>query len=164
MSGTGKTALVEQLRLESYPCFPEPARQILEAHLPEEGDGFAASFIELMLKQSLSDFHAAPSGISFYDRGLPDTAAYAIRFGVDPEPCMMAAESLRYETQVFVAPPWPDIFVHDEYRRAPYDDYVQFHKRLLETYQLLGYTLVELPKDSVSKRVKFVQSRIEGGT
>lgn len=126
--------------------------------------GFARSFIALMLKQSLSDYHAAKSDIVFYDRGLPDTVAYAVRFGVDPGSCGAAAEVHRYESVVFLAPPWPEIFVHDEYRKASYDDYLNFHELLLETYQSLGYSLIELPQSSVHDRVTFVQSHIEGGS
>lgn len=164
MSGTGKTAVLEALRREGRGCFEEPARKLLQAHLPEDGDYFAPSFISLMLQQSLADFEAADSGVAFYDRGLPDTVAYAIRFGVDAELCRFAAQTHRYESEVFVAPPWPEIFERDEYRRATYEDYLKFHDLLLKTYRDLGYSLVDLPKVPVSDRVRFIQSYVGQGT
>lgn len=165
MSGTGKTALLEQLRADGYTCFEEPARKILENHVPEEGDGFASSFIDEMLRQSLADFRTAESasGTAFFDRGIPDTVAYAIRFGGDPEKCATAADDHRYQTRVFVAPPWPEIFAPDEYRRATYDEYLDFHKLLLETYRRFGYSLLELPKQAVGQRAEFVRASIGGG-
>ena len=135
---------------------------LLKAHLPDEGDGFASSFIRLMLEQSLSDYEEAIGDVVFYDRGLPDTVAYAIRFGVASAACRSAAKTHRYELEVFVAPPWPEIFEHDEYRKAPYADYLKFHELLLETYQGLGYSLIELPKVAVSERIEFIQSHVYG--
>jgi predicted ATPase len=164
MSGTGKTALLDELRLEGFQCFEEPGRKILEERLSKQGDDFAASFIELMLRQSLSDFEGATNGTAFYDRGLPDTVAYAIRFGVTPGACSAAAETHRYETSVFVAPPWPEIFEQDEFRRATYDEYTKFHELLLTTYERLGYSLFELPKKSIRDRVEYIHTHIGGGT
>lgn len=163
MSGTGKTAVLEALRRERFECFEEPARMLLEARLPEGGDDFAASFIRLMLQQSLSDWKTAASGVAFYDRGLPDTVAYSVRFGVAPEQCLSAAKAHRYETDVFVAPPWPEIFEQDQHRRASYDEYLNFHDLLRETYRGLGYTLVELPRVPVRDRVAFIQSHVARG-
>lgn len=164
MSGTGKTALLNELRTLGYPCFEEPARKILEARLPEEGDGWAQSFIALMLQHSLADFNKADAAqITFFDRGLPDTVAYAIRFGVAPNNCRAAAEKYRYEATVFVAPPWPEIFKHDPHRRASFDDYLKFHNLLVQTYEDLGYSLIELPRLPVHDRAAYICRSIEDG-
>jgi len=48
------------------------------------------------MRQSLSDFEGATNGTAFYDRGLPDIVAYAIRFGVASGACSTAAEAHRY--------------------------------------------------------------------
>lgn len=162
MSGTGKTVLLERFRREDYCCFDEPARKILAAHLPEEGEGFARSFIDLMLRQSLSDYKAATGPVAFYDRGLPDVVAYAVRFGVDAGESRAAAKAHQYEPTVFVAPPWPEIFEHDEYRRASFEDYLEFHDLLLDTYRQLGYACIELPRESVSRRMEFVMAHLGG--
>jgi predicted ATPase len=163
-SGTGKTALLQGLSDCGFCCFQEPGRKILAAHLAGEGEGFARSFVNLMKDQFISDFEAASSEpVSFYDRGLPDTVAYAIRFGVDAEPFLAVARVHRYETPVFLAPLWPEIFEYDEWRRAPYDDYVRFHEHIVESYRQLGYPLIELPKQSVEYRVSFIMDHIREG-
>lgn len=160
MSGTGKTAVLEALRREGHACFTEPARLLLEARLPEQGDGFASSFIQLMVERSRADHEAVEGGVAFYDRGLPDAVAYSVRFGVAPGAARVAAETHRYESDVFVAPPWPEIFVHDEYRRAPFDEYLRFHELLLRTYRDLGYSLIDLPKVPVAERVNFIRAHV----
>ncbi len=165
MSGTGKTAVLNELRTAGYTCFDEPARKILEARLAGEGEGFGAAFVKLMLQQSLADFsEAATTKIAFFDRGLPDVVAYAIRFDVAPDAYRAKAQEHRYEAKVFVTPPWPEIFKHDPYRRASYDDYLRFHDLLLKTYEELGYSPIDLPKQAVHERVAFIRRAVENGT
>ena len=47
-----------------------------------------------MLRQSISGFQSASDSdqTTFYDRGIPDTIAYAHRFDIDPAEFVHAAE------------------------------------------------------------------------
>jgi predicted ATPase len=158
MSGTGKTAVLEGLRTEGFPCFDEPGREVLN-------NGSAAAktdpeiFISEMYEHSLRDYRLAPNQqLAFYDRGLPDIVAYANRFKVDATLYQEAAELNRYEPRVFVAP----LFVNDDVRRASFDDYLHFHESLLNIYDILGYSTKVLPKGTVHERIEYIKDATSG--
>jgi predicted ATPase len=69
----------------------------------------------------------------------------------------------RYQPIVFVAPPWREIFVNDDLRRASFDDYLHFHESLLNIYDNLGYSTKILPKGSVHERIDFIKDGTSGG-
>lgn len=166
MSGTGKSALLCALAQSGSPCFEEVVRQVLKHQLSIDGPALPAKdpgeFVREMLRRSISDFEGAKGYDApvFYDRGIPDMVAYARRFGVDPRESLDAALTYRYSQPVFVAPPWREIFHPDEFRGASFEQYVEFHDLILDSYQELGYTLVELPKKAISVRLRYVQSQI----
>ncbi len=66
------------------------------------------------------------------------------------------AETLRFFRRIFLAPPWPEIYVTDAERKHDFDAAVAGYERLLEVYLLLGYEAMILPKISVSVRAQFV--------
>ena len=68
-----------------------------------------------------------------------------------------------YDETVFLAPIWPEIFEQDEWRRAPFEEYEEFHSLIVETYQELDYSLIELPKTTIKNRAQFIEHYIEDG-
>ena len=58
--------------------------------------------------------------------------------------------------RVFLAPPWPEIYVLDRERRHNLEAALIEYSRLLETYPSLGYETIILPKVGVSERADFV--------
>jgi predicted ATPase len=70
--------------------------------------------------------------------------------------------SHRYHRRVFLAPPWPEIYVTDTERRHGFDTALPEYQRLLETYPSLGYEVCILPKTGVRERADFVLSVLEG--
>jgi predicted ATPase len=62
----------------------------------------------------------------------------------------------RYHHRVFLAPPWPEIYVTDPERRHSFDAAVAEYERLLDVYPSLGYEVTVLPKVSVPERADFV--------
>jgi predicted ATPase len=57
-------------------------------------------------------------------------------------------------------PPWQQIYVNDSERWQTFEEAVALYHAIKDTYQLLRYTVVELPKAPVQDRVKFVLSHI----
>ncbi len=57
---------------------------------------------------------------------------------------------------MFLAPPWPEIYVTDSERRHGLDDAIAEYQHLLTAYPLLGYEVTILPKISVRERADFV--------
>jgi predicted ATPase len=71
-----------------------------------------------------------------------------------------AAAAVRYNRQVFVAPPWPEIFEQDEERKQDFDEAVRTCEMMRTAYDAYGYLLTELPRASVEERLRFVIERI----
>ena len=65
---------------------------------------------------------------------------------------------LRYNKQVVIAPPWKDIYGKDEERRQSWEVAVRTHDVMAETYDALGYRLIELPRGTVEHRAAFLIS------
>ena len=159
-SGTGKTSLLDGLRRSGIACYEEAGRKVLTSG-SQEAKMDAYTFVLEMLSHSKNDFHdACNHSVAIFDRGIPDTIAYAMRFKVDPTEFEAASRSHFYERSVFVTPPWQEIFKNDEVRTATFKEYSDFHLTIVNIYQKLGYSVVEVPKCSVQERVEFVRSTI----
>jgi predicted ATPase len=142
--------------------FREPTRRVLEEQLAIDGPALPAKnpqlFVQAMLdlsQQSLKETEATTDHV-FFDRGIPDVAAYAIRFGVDPTASFQAAEKAKYNRTAFLLPPWREIFVQDEFRGMSFEEYSKFHALICSTYTEAGYSMVEVPLVPVEQRVSFI--------
>ena len=165
--GTGKSAVLERLRLLGYDGIDEPARQILAEQRSFGGNGVPdndpALFVELMLSRAVFERRKPRSADLpvFFDRGIPDLIAYALLYGLDDAPPRSAAHKYRYNPTVFFAPPWKDIYSTDEERRMTYGQAADFGERMRGAYLGLGYTLVELPRESPEERARFILDTVK---
>ncbi len=91
----------------------------------------------------------------FFDRGLID-AANALEDLTGKPFLKRLAEQRRYNKNVFLTPPWPEIYVKDNERRHDLTDGVVEYRRLCKVYPSLGYTVHILPKVSVTDRADLV--------
>lgn len=99
-------------------------------------------------------------GPVFFDRGLPDVAGSYAQLGLPvPAHVEAAIAECRYAPEVFVAPPWPEIYVHDEERTHSWETAVRTYEVMVEAYGGYGYDLVGLPRVPVEERVAFVLER-----
>lgn len=82
-------------------------------------------FAELMLSWEMRSYRHAQQqgGVVVFDRGIPDVLDYLRLCGLPvPAHVSAAVESFRYNRQVFIAPPWPEIFEQDSERRQDLDE------------------------------------------
>lgn len=155
-SGGGKSTLLAELARCGYAVVAEPGRRIIaEAHA---GDGStlpwvdAAAFARRALEMSMNDFEAA-SGLTFFDRGVVDaTVAIAATGGAHPT---SAIQCVRYD-RLFLAPPWPKIFVNDNDRRHSLDKALRDYERVRQAYLDAEYVPIMLPLDTVEARADFI--------
>lgn len=95
--------------------------------------------------------------IVFFDRGIPDLYSYSNKFCDDVTPEINeAVNQYRYNLQVFLFPPWPDIYCHDTERRQDFKEAVETDYAIKEGYTACGYSVLEVPKDSIKRRVDFI--------
>ncbi len=153
--------MLAALAARDFAIVEEPGRRIVKSELAGDGVllpwnnmiGFARSALEL----ALDDHRKAKDmqGAVFFDRGIIDAAAVLVDLAAD----QAANDHLKtqyYNRNVFLAPPWPEIFVQDKERRHSFGDAVAEYERLLNYYSEAGYLIHILPKTSVAERVEFV--------
>ncbi|WP_298761751.1 ATP-binding protein [uncultured Psychroserpens sp.] len=161
--GTGKSSIINELIKRDYTCFEEVSRQVT---LAAREDGIEQLFLtkpllfsELLLNariQQFKDAQAIKKDIIFLDRGLPDVLAYMDYANSDyPKEFTEACETHVYD-KVFVLAPWQEIFVSDNERYENFDQAVEIHHALLDTYARFGYQLTDVPFASIEQRADFI--------
>ncbi|WP_040281012.1 AAA family ATPase [Psychroserpens damuponensis] len=166
--GTGKSSIINELISRDYTCFEEVSRQVtLEARQNGVEQLFLTEpllFSELLLKartQQYIDTTTTKKEIVFLDRGLPDVLAYMDYAKSDyPQHFTDVCNTHSYD-KVFVLAPWQEIFVSDSERYENFDQAVEIHHSLLDTYQRFGYELIDVPFDSIANRATFILDHLK---
>jgi predicted ATPase len=161
-SSGGKSSLLAELGGRGYAVVEEPGRRIVKEQLELRGSALPwmdrAAFARRCITLALSDRRAARRHAGswvFFDRGLIDASAALHHLTGEPV-LEMLRRSHRFHRQVFLAPPWPEIYVVDRERRHSLETALVEYSRLLETYPSLGYETIILPKVSVSARADLI--------
>ena len=155
-SGGGKSSLLEELARRGYATMPEPGRRVVREQLASGGgalpwldmDAFMAAATERALRDRAEAVHS-PNWV-FFDRGLVDTGV-----GVD-----LASSENRYNATVFVAPPWPALFIQDDERRHEWKDAVAEYGRIRHRLTQASYEVSLLPRIHIAQRADFVLHRL----
>ena len=164
--GTGKTSIIDELKKRGYSCSEEISREIIAEQIASSGkmlpwlnlEAFSQRVFSLRKAQYIN---ASTNSLHFFDRGLLDVIAY-MKMDALPiskhykEDC----EKYRYNTTVFYTPIWEEIYINDSERKESVESAITIEKSLLETYNLFGYTLIEIPKLTTGERVDFILSKI----
>lgn len=167
-SGGGKSTLLAALKVRGHAVVEEPGRRIVAEEQANDGTALPwvdlAAFLRRAIDVALADKITAEEakaagGWVFFDRGLVDAASgLEVLTGeavLDPL-CM----THRYHRQVFMAPPWPEIYTTDAERKHGFDAAVSESNRLMRAYPALGYETLILPKTSTAERADFVLARL----
>ena len=162
-SGGGKSTLLAALSAAGHAMVPEPGRRIVAGALHDGGPlpwadpvGFAQRACEV----ARDDLTAARRlrGPVFFDRGLVD-AAVALHHSAAIPLTESLGPTRAYARTVFVAPPWPALFVRDAERRHSLDAAVTEYHRICAALPRLGYRIAQLPRAPIAARVRFVRAR-----
>ena len=159
-SGGGKSTLLAELASRGHWVVEEPGRRIIAEEL--KGAGHALPWIDLRafarraVDLSLADRAAVADwpGWVFFDRGLVDAAAILKYLG--DSAAVELCRAHRYNRQVFLTPPWPEIYTTDDERRHGLDEAVAEYERLQRVYPSLDYAVSVLPKRTVAQRADFI--------
>lgn len=156
--GTGKSTLVAMLGRHGVATVDEVAREILR-----KSDGMAlrahdpAGFAEAMFAAERAAFDTAGEGVTVFDRGFPDIAGFLDHAGLPvPRAIDEACRVLRYNGPVFHAPMWAEIYQRDEERIQSWDEASDSDAAVLAAWRRYGYEPIELPRQGVEARVRFV--------
>jgi predicted ATPase len=160
--GVGKTTLIRHLRRLGERVVEETHRAVI-AEQAEAGsravpwDDYAACY-ELCVNRDIAKFDAmAGEGRRvFFDRGMLD--GFDPRW-TPPAELLSAAEARRYNRQMFVFPPWREIYETDAERRQDWAEAEATFPRILAGLERFGYDPVIVPTGPVAERAAFVLAR-----
>lgn len=165
--GTGKSSVIHHLEQQGYRCLHEVSREITA---DAQKQGVTQLFLEKpilfseKLREARIDQYKEASqseeNIVFFDRGLPDVVAYMDYYHTSypsefTEPCIQ----YRYD-QVFLLPPWKEIYQNDAERYENFEQAMLIHTYLKKAYLSYGYEPLEVPKLSVVQRGNFILSNL----
>jgi predicted ATPase len=160
--GSGKSTLLQHLLLRGIRGVVEPARPILAQQRSVQGNGLPERdprlFVELMFSRMLDTYQQSDALLEpiLFDRGIPDILAYAALFGFEFPPGENAAHLYRYNSHVFIAPAWEQIYCTDDERTLPFSQACEFGNSVRAIYERFGYTLIDLPCVGVEERADFI--------
>ncbi|MCW5610599.1 MAG: AAA family ATPase [Rubrivivax sp.] len=159
--GVGKTTLLRELSAMGHAVIEESAREIIrerrltgQTPRPEPRE-FAAE----LTRRDREKYEKSGLGSSpvFFDRCLVESVAMAMESGLLSEPeasAMLSAVS--FHTQVFVLPPWKEIYTNDAERDHSFEHCGRVHDDLTRWYVACGYTVHEVPRASPRQRAEHV--------
>ncbi len=164
-SGGGKSTLLAELKRRGYESVEEPGRRIVATEMKGEGKALPWVSLELFARRAIEmaaqDRERAKdlTGWVFFDRGLVD-AALALEHAVGVAVSETLADQHRFHHQVFLTPPWPEIYRSDSERQLDMEEGIAEYHRLLDAFAGLEYDPVILPKVDVVARADFILERL----
>jgi predicted ATPase len=165
-SGGGKTTLINALADKGYVTVPEPGRRIVAEQKANSGKALPWIDLNAFSKRALAmakdDLIEANKNkhLVFFDRGIID-AAIALEYSGGRVYREILGETQHYSPEVFLAPPWPEIYKTDADRKHRFDEALAEYERIGSALLELGYNIHMLPKVCVNDRVDFVLKTLE---
>lgn len=163
--GMGKTSIITKLEAQGYTCISEVGRQIIRQQMALQGDALPwkdpMAFAMAMYRQAIIDYQNYDrkfnNGLLFFDRGIPDVLGYLVLCGLKiPREISQACQQHAYFNTVFLTPPWEEIYINDDERKQSFSEAVATYQTMYQVYGSLGYTLIEIPKLTVTERCQFI--------
>jgi predicted ATPase len=166
--GSGKTTMLRELIRLGFRVANEVARQIIQEQVASGGTALPwsdrAAYTSLMLQRSIESYlaHTPAAEPVFADRGIPDSLGYARLIGLEDAAALEnACRQYRYARQVFLAPPWKEIYQTDSERKQDYAEAERTYAVISSVYQDCGYESCELPRIAPASRALWVQERLK---
>ena len=161
--GVGKTTLIHHLQTLGERVVEESARAVIREQVEAGGSG--VPWIDPRLGGDLTaardiaifDQMAGETERVFFDRGIMDSCGGN---GVVPSAAILeAVRTRRYNTRVFLFPPWREIYETDTERRQEWAEAERTFDLILKRLPTLGYDPVVVPKADVVTRAAFILAR-----
>lgn len=158
---TGKTTIIEALSSMNFSVFHEVARDVIKQELEKGSDVLPwqniDAFSKAVLPQQINNFKKAITGLNFYDRGIPDIAAYQQKSNQPIfEELQCAMNNFRYHNNVFITAPWKEIYTNDNERKESFEEAIKIHDFLVAAYTKNNYQLIEVPQVKLQNRIEFI--------
>ena len=161
---SGKTTVLNELAELGYTVYPEAARMLINKEI-KKGKSIKeirrneAEFQRRVLKIKIEVEKSAPKDkIVFFDRAIPDSIAYYQICGLDSEEVLKFCKKKVYK-KIFLFEQLP---FDQDYARVENNKTIEkLNKLLRESYENLGYEVINIPAMSVKDRAKKILSEID---
>jgi predicted ATPase len=163
-SGGGKSTLLAALAAAGCTTVPEPGLRIVSEELA--GDGAAlpwvnpGRFARRALLMARADLDAARGDLVFFDRGMLDAAVH-LRHSEGIALEMSLGGPSPYDDPVFLATPWPEIYVTNGERQHGLQAAMEEYDLLVRALSDLGHHAIILPRLPVAARLDFVLNALD---
>lgn len=161
--GSGKSTLIERIKALGYSCVEEAAREVINQYEGRNVSpwGDMQEFVRLVYERIHPELQKPLSGPTFCDRSLIDCIAYLKEAGM-PIPDYLTGFDAHayYSREVFILPPWQEIYMQEKARRQDYNKAVLLYKSIKSTYQEYGFLFTEIPPLSTGERVNFIFEKL----
>lgn len=145
---SGKSTLLLALKQNGYKVVKETARAVIDEELTKGKAIGEVRGNDQLLQQKIfarmleRESHFSRDEIIFFDRGLPDCAAYHKNCGLDPKEVLDVCLEHRYKG-IFFMEQLP--FEKDHIRTETKQQFEKITRLLIEMYEKLGYELTFVP-------------------
>ncbi|WP_223599019.1 AAA family ATPase [Chryseobacterium sp. GVT01B] len=166
--GAGKTTLLDELNQYGLATVPEEGRRIIKEQIESGGEGLPwlnkELFAKLMFEESVKTYRKLNQSIHlkpvFFDRGIWDTLGYMRLENIPvPEVMITKAREMVYNNNVFILPPWKEIYENDPERKQSIEKAILTFECMKEIYQEYGFNIIEVSKVTVEMRAAFILDR-----
>ena len=164
--GSGKSTILDSLSKLGYKFIGETARTIIKERLsrglqprpsPEE---FAQQIFAIDFKNYFT--HIDTVEPVFFDRSFLDSASMIFdATTTENKRVTEILKTYRFGKNVFIAPPWKEIYRNDSERDQSYEDSIAICEKLRTWYELNDYVLIQLPKCDIEGRIQFILDHIK---
>ena len=165
--GTGKTTIINALKKKDYYCAEEISRELIAEQISIGGNilpwedqiAFENKIAHRRYKQYLD---SPENCICFFDRSSIDCIAYLNNNKLESTSQInQIIKNCIFNKTVFYTPVWEEIYKNDSERQESFDQSIKIDKYLKDSYMKFGYTIIEIPKTTLDKRVNFILSQIK---
>ena len=161
--GSGKTTLINLLRVKGYECMDEFSRTIIKrAQNQGENSFFKSQPLEFskevwngrkeQYQNSKPSSSKTQKSYVFFDRGLHDVLAYMDCLGVTYDNCKFDLSGFPYDLAVLL-PPRKSIYIKDNERKEGFQEAQKIYFYIKKTYQKYNIPIVEVPFQSPEVRI-----------
>jgi len=163
--GVGKTTLINELNNHGFQTVQEDARKIIKEQIETNNEGLPWKnkelYAKLMLEASLKSYDEVNtnkvSNFIFFDRGILDTICYMKMEQIPiSEETIEISKRYSYNKNVFLLPPWQEIYKTDNERKQSWKEAEVTFKKMKETYLEFDYNVIEVPRVNVKERAEFI--------
>ena len=160
--GAGKTSVIELLCHMGYSSAPEVGRKVIQTQMNVQGTALPwldkeAFRNEMVLEEINNSKCYGDAEITLYDRSIIDSYGYSMLEQIPISGLLLSkCRELIYCRQVFIFPPWEEIYANYTERKQDYNEAVATYYEMVSAYTKFGYDLIEVPKTSVLERAQFI--------